>query len=104
MKRHSSIKELLAHIRECPALYLGNSPSITKLSYFLDGYYLARWEIKQGNDNFGSMQEFQDMVQERYSIVQGFGWGHIIAFFAGDESRGLDLFWILWDEHLLETD
>lgn len=77
MNKNSSIKELLAHIRERPAMYLG-SPSVTKLKAFLDGYHLARWEMKEGHDNFGTMNEFQDMVQERFSIVQSFGWDSIL--------------------------
>lgn len=100
MNRNSSIKELLAHIRERPATYLG-SPSVPKLKAFLDGYYLARWEMKEGHDNFGTMNEFQDMVQERFSIVQTFGWDRILEFFAGGgEREGFDLFWKLWDEHV----
>ena len=81
-------------------MYLG-SPSVTKLKAFLDGYHLARWEMKEGHDNFGTMNEFQDMVQERFSIVQSFGWDSILEFFAGGgEREGLDLFWKLWDEHV----
>jgi len=98
-KESRNIQELLALIREKPEMYIGAS-SVIKLSSFLDGYFFAKWQRKDIDDDFGNMNEFQYMVQERYSIVNSFGWDHIIAFFAGDERKGLDLFWELWDEHL----
>jgi len=94
----SNIKELLALIRERPEMYLGAS-SVTQMGIFLKGYYCARWEIDNGYSGFIAMNKFQDMVAERFSIELSISWDRILAFVAGDERKGLDLFWQLWDEY-----
>ncbi len=99
IKENNNIQELIAHIRERPELYI-RPLSVSQLRCFLDGYYHARWEIIEGPDNFGTMNEFQEMVQKRYSMNSTFGWDRILTFFAGSEREGLELFWRLWDEHL----
>lgn len=99
IKQNSNIQELIAHIRERPELYIWPL-SVSQLRCFLDGYYLARWEIIEGPDNFGTMNDFTKMVQKRYSMNPTFGWDRILTFFAGGEREGLDVFWNLWDEYL----
>ena len=101
VKKSNNLPELIAHIRERPELYIW-PVSVIKLRCFLDGYYLARWELVQGADNFGTMNEFQEMVQKRFSMSPTFGWDRILAFFAGGEREGLDIFWNLWDEYLAD--
>ncbi len=103
IKENKNIQELIAHIRKRPEMYLG-SLSVIRLGAFLDGYYFARWELKENSHNFGTMNDFQDMVQERFSVVQSFGWDRILEFFAGDDRKGLELFWKLWDEHLVNQE
>jgi len=95
----NNIQELLARIRDHPEMYLGPS-SVTRLGAFLDGYYFAKMEMEDKYDDFGTMNEFQNMVEERFSVVQTISWDRILAFVAGDERKGLDLFWKLWDEHI----
>ena len=101
--KNSNIQELIARIRERPELYIW-PPTVSQLKCFLDGYYHARWEILEGPENFGTMNEFTKMVQERYSMNASFGWDRILTFFAGGEREGLELFWKLWDEHLVNQE
>lgn len=95
----ANIQELLVLIRKRPEMYIGPS-SVTRLGAFLEGYYFARWEIESGYEGFGAMKPFQEMVEERYSITLSISWDRILAFVAGDDAKGLDLFWKLWDEHI----
>lgn len=105
----NDMKELLALIREKPEMYIGFS-SVVKLQAFLDGYWFARYEMNGGRNGLSTANEalmngfqdigFQRMVEERFSIVQSIGWAGILTFVSGDERKGLELFWKLWDEYL----
>jgi len=105
----SNPKELLALIREKPEMYIGFS-SVVKLQAFLDGYWFARYEMNGGRNGLSTANEslingfpdigFQKMVEERFSIVQSISWAEILTFVSGDERKGLELFWKLWDEYV----
>ena len=95
---NTNVLELLALIRKRPEMYLGAS-SVTLLGIFLEGYYFAKWEMDNEYSGFIAMKKFQDVVAERFSIEQSISWDRILAFVAGDERKGFDLFWKLWDEY-----
>lgn len=96
---NTNIFELLTLIRKRPEMYLGAS-SVTLLGIFLKGYYFAKWEMDNEYSGFTALNKFQDIVAKRFAIEQSISWDRILAFVAGDERRGLDFFWKLWDEYI----
>lgn len=93
------MQELLALIREKPEMYIGRS-SVVRLLLFLDGNSYARHNA--GDLAFDDvMIGFQKKVEKRFSINLSINWADILAFAAGSEAKGLDYFWEMCDEHLL---
>ena len=99
IKESQNIQELLSQIREQPLIYIG-WPSIIKLKCFLDGYLLARGEIRGDLDSFGNMNEFQEMLQGRFETGAAYSWDRIIEFCAHGDREGFKSFWEMWDRYL----
>jgi hypothetical protein len=95
-----NIKEVLKEIEKRPALYLG-SPSILRLSSFLDGYYFACNNYGVTTQDEGVWQEFQDWISKKFNISDNQRWMQIILMASCcDEYQALKEFFRLFEDFL----
>lgn len=97
----STVLELLAAIKQKPAMYLGRR-YISCLKSFLDGWLFLAY--RHGiNVEADCMGEFQDWIAAKYRITSSHSWADIILFYSGDECHALDNFFKLFREFQQEN-
>ena len=84
----NSIRELVSTTRKRPAMYIGGN-SISNLKAFIDGW---RYRDPTTIADYEILVSFQKWIEDKYRIKTAHSWGHILLFFALDESRALELF------------
>jgi hypothetical protein len=92
----STMLEMLAAIKQRPAMYLGRR-YISCLKSFLDGWGLLAYQhgINIEDECMGA---FQDWIVAKYGITSSQSWASIILFYSGDECNALDNFFTLFGE------
>lgn len=96
----SSIKEILAIVRQKPALYLPYN-SIRCLKSFIMGWYIRNPE---GVEDFELLEnDFMKWIHSRYRI-NIHSWDRTIEFFSHNEYDALDSFFNLFDEFLQDKE
>jgi len=87
---------LLSEIKCSPNIYLG-TPSITRLSAFIDGYLLGSGIHEKFLDSF------QDWITLKFGIKSVHKWSDILLFFEQSEEKAFWLFFDLLDEFRSNT-
>jgi hypothetical protein len=86
---------LLNKMRSLPGMYLG-TPSLLRLSMFLQGYELAAAQLAN-RDPDPFLSDFRDWIHERYRSTT-VPWEELILRESSDEADALQRFWRLFDE------
>lgn len=92
----STVLELLAAIKQRPAMYLTRR-YISCLKSYLDGWGLLAYQHGIAVDAH-CLAEFQDWIVAKYRINSSHSWASIILFYSQDECDALDNFFKLFEE------
>jgi hypothetical protein len=96
------ISELFVEVLDSPGMFIGNK-SITRLSAFIDGYWLAIHRgDKAAEDDL--TRGFNEWVAKRFRITTSHNWADIILFMSGgNENAAFDMTKELWEEYEREA-
>jgi len=92
----STVLELLAAIKQRPAMYLTRR-YISCLKAYLDGWGLLAYQHGIAIDA-RCLEDFQDWIVAKYRITSSHSWADVILFYSGDECDALDNFFKLFEE------
>jgi hypothetical protein len=90
--------EHFEQILEKPEMYVGEK-SLTKISYYLQGYRKGYQYAKQQYEDDEIMNGFQKYVVDRYKLGVNHNWAHILLFMERSEYRAFDRAKQLWSEY-----
>lgn len=91
-----SFREIILKIKARPSMYLGGN-SISSLKAYLDGWYDRD---REGVEDVELLNEFQDWIEERFSLKGSHSYDRIILFYSQDECSALTEFFKLFDMFL----
>jgi len=91
--------KMLEMIQQRPGLYL-SSPSVLHLDSYLQGYFVAKFEIGEVEPSQEEVEfyDFQKWIRDKFNITSNQSWSQIIFFYSVNEQNSLDLFFELLEE------
>jgi hypothetical protein len=100
MATRFNVYEVVARIRQRPAMYLGE-PSLVRLRAFLDGCFYLAHEAGIGHEATPDFGGFHDWVARRFGWRESTaGWCNIILDeCGGDDRQALERFFDLVEEY-----
>ena len=94
------LRTLIEAIRQNPNMYLGVS-SIFRFYMFLWGYVSALIDLDGAEKETFLLETIQKEIANRYKFKISQSWDAILWFVSRDEREALDLFWNIWDAHIV---